>query len=150
MTPYTMYLDIQGIIYEDEMNRNRLMHTDELHNQNRRDLPRDILQDSVVVLRYKKRSESENKGKVLNEMELVLEQTQQGNHSEDGNLLKPTSNKHMSILTDSKIYVKMEWRYLVLAAAQDKSRFIATCSYSTDKCKDIMKAQVHVSRLLLL
>ncbi|GJV07538.1 hypothetical protein Tco_1345194 [Tanacetum coccineum] len=31
MTPYTMYLDIQGIIYEDEMNRNRLMHTDELH-----------------------------------------------------------------------------------------------------------------------
>ncbi|GJY38904.1 hypothetical protein Tco_0425268 [Tanacetum coccineum] len=31
MTPYTAYLDIQGIIYEDEMNRNRLMHTDELH-----------------------------------------------------------------------------------------------------------------------
>nr|GEV32124.1 hypothetical protein [Tanacetum cinerariifolium] len=31
MTPYTAYLDIQGIIYEDEMNRNRLMRTDELH-----------------------------------------------------------------------------------------------------------------------
>nr|GEZ82934.1 hypothetical protein [Tanacetum cinerariifolium] len=31
MTPYTAYPDIQGIIYEDEMNRNRLMHTDELH-----------------------------------------------------------------------------------------------------------------------
>nr|GEY28847.1 hypothetical protein [Tanacetum cinerariifolium] len=31
MTPYTTYPDIQGIIYEDEMNRNRLMCTDELH-----------------------------------------------------------------------------------------------------------------------
>nr|GEX03313.1 hypothetical protein [Tanacetum cinerariifolium] len=31
MTPYTAYPDIQGIIYKDEMNRNRLMHTDELH-----------------------------------------------------------------------------------------------------------------------
>ncbi|GKF15260.1 hypothetical protein Tco_0056722, partial [Tanacetum coccineum] len=29
-------------------------------------------------------------------------------------------------------------------------RFISTCSYSTNKSKDIMKAQVHVSRLLLL
>nr|GEV46398.1 integrase, catalytic region, zinc finger, CCHC-type, peptidase aspartic, catalytic [Tanacetum cinerariifolium] len=28
---YTAYPDIQGVIYEDEMNRNRLMHTDELH-----------------------------------------------------------------------------------------------------------------------
>ncbi|GKC18200.1 hypothetical protein Tco_1014982 [Tanacetum coccineum] len=31
MTPYTAYPDIQGIIYEDEMNINRLMRTDELH-----------------------------------------------------------------------------------------------------------------------
>nr|GEU75250.1 copia protein [Tanacetum cinerariifolium] len=30
MTPYTTYPDIQGIIYEDEMNINRLMCTDEL------------------------------------------------------------------------------------------------------------------------
>ncbi|GKE54488.1 hypothetical protein Tco_1489644 [Tanacetum coccineum] len=46
-------------------------------SQNRRDLPMDILLDSVVVLRYEKRSKSENKGRVLTEMELVLEQTQQ-------------------------------------------------------------------------
>ncbi|GJR22578.1 hypothetical protein Tco_0971105 [Tanacetum coccineum] len=150
MNPYTAYPDIQGIIYEDEMNRNRLMRTDELHKfsdgtlnhvrttlndidrgidieyfpkrkwskqdkqrarvmikaidrklrdrrsmrnlekfvggrpyegdlrQNWRDLPRDIPLDSVVVLRYEKRSKSENKGKVPTEMELVLEQTQQG------------------------------------------------------------------------
>nr|GEW08620.1 hypothetical protein [Tanacetum cinerariifolium] len=31
---YTAYPDIQGIIYEDEMNKNRLMHTDELHKFN--------------------------------------------------------------------------------------------------------------------
>ncbi|GJX80632.1 hypothetical protein Tco_0328781 [Tanacetum coccineum] len=47
-------------------------------HQNQRDLPRDIPLDSVVVLRYEKRSKSENKGKVPTEMELVLEQTQQG------------------------------------------------------------------------
>ncbi|GKA38488.1 hypothetical protein Tco_0731039, partial [Tanacetum coccineum] len=33
---------------------------------------------------------------------------------------------------------------------QDKLRSKATCSYWTDKSKDIMKAQVHVSRLLQL
>nr|GEV80213.1 hypothetical protein [Tanacetum cinerariifolium] len=38
---------------------------------------KDIPLDSVVVLRYEKRSKSENKGNVLTEMELVLEQTQQ-------------------------------------------------------------------------
>ncbi|GJW81580.1 hypothetical protein Tco_0145555 [Tanacetum coccineum] len=31
MTLYTAYPDIQGIIYEDEINRNCLMRTDELH-----------------------------------------------------------------------------------------------------------------------
>ncbi|GKE19586.1 hypothetical protein Tco_1427163, partial [Tanacetum coccineum] len=49
---------------------------------------------------------------------------------------------HKSILTDSKIYIKIEWRYLVLVDVQDKSRFIATCSYSTNIYKDIMKAQI--------
>ncbi|GJU61946.1 hypothetical protein Tco_1243781 [Tanacetum coccineum] len=46
--------------------------------QNRRDLPKDIPLDSVVVLRYEKRNKSKNKGKVPTEIELVLEQTQQG------------------------------------------------------------------------
>ncbi|GJR69966.1 hypothetical protein Tco_0016031 [Tanacetum coccineum] len=65
-------------------------------------------------------------------------------------LLKLNLPDHRSILTDSKILIKMERRYMVPAAGQDKSRFITACSYSTDKCKDIMKAQVHVSRLPLL
>ncbi|GJZ76934.1 hypothetical protein Tco_0641606 [Tanacetum coccineum] len=46
--------------------------------KNWRDLPRDIPLDSVVVPRYEKQSKSENKGRVPTEMELVLEQTQQG------------------------------------------------------------------------
>ncbi|GJV01390.1 hypothetical protein Tco_1334959 [Tanacetum coccineum] len=66
-----------------EMKRSRIMvkAIDKLlfeSSQNWRDLPRDIPLDSVVVLRYGKRSKSDNKGKVLTEMELVLEQTQQG------------------------------------------------------------------------
>ncbi|GJT38922.1 hypothetical protein Tco_0938787 [Tanacetum coccineum] len=68
--------------------------------QNRRDLPRDIPLDSVVVLRYEKRSKCENKGKVPTEMELVLEQTQQEHQSDTQVitvkmeiLLEPTSNK---------------------------------------------------------
>ncbi|GJW17008.1 hypothetical protein Tco_0024444 [Tanacetum coccineum] len=31
MTPYTAYHNIQGIIYQDDMDKNRLMRTDELH-----------------------------------------------------------------------------------------------------------------------
>nr|GEV42676.1 hypothetical protein [Tanacetum cinerariifolium] len=52
------------------------------YSQNWRDLPRDILLDSVVVLRYEKRSKSENKGKVPTKMKLVLEETQQGSSYE--------------------------------------------------------------------
>ncbi|GJV64385.1 hypothetical protein Tco_1475213 [Tanacetum coccineum] len=55
-------------------------------------------------------------------------------------LLKLNLPDHRSILTDYKIRIKMVWRYLI-PAAQDKSRFIATCSYLTDIYKDIMKAQ---------
>ncbi|GKB34934.1 hypothetical protein Tco_0879876 [Tanacetum coccineum] len=52
-------------------------------DQNQRDLPRDNPLVSVEVLRYDiKRSKSENKGIVPTEMELVLEQTQQGTSHE--------------------------------------------------------------------
>ncbi|GKA26332.1 hypothetical protein Tco_0712441 [Tanacetum coccineum] len=99
---YTPYQDPQGFIYnirieylpkrrwstlkkkranimikaiDKQLKERRMMRS--LENQNRRDLPRDIPLDSVVVLRYEKRSKSENKGKVPTKMELVLEQTQQ-------------------------------------------------------------------------
>nr|GEW64328.1 hypothetical protein [Tanacetum cinerariifolium] len=60
----------------------RLYGTDLRLLQNQRDLPRDIPLDNVVVHRYEKRSKSENKGKVPTEMELVLEETQQGSSYE--------------------------------------------------------------------
>nr|GEU72423.1 hypothetical protein [Tanacetum cinerariifolium] len=66
-----MIKDINKLLKERRMMRS-------LENQNQRDLPRDIPLDSVVVLRYEKKSISENKGRVPTEMELVLEQTQQG------------------------------------------------------------------------
>ncbi|GKB36738.1 hypothetical protein Tco_0881680 [Tanacetum coccineum] len=69
-----MIQDIDKLLFQRRLMRRNLG----VRCQNRRDLPRDIPLDSVVVLRYEKRSKSENKGKVPTEMELVLEQTQQG------------------------------------------------------------------------
>ncbi|GJR49370.1 hypothetical protein Tco_1399891 [Tanacetum coccineum] len=125
MTAYTAYPDIQGIIYEDEMDRKRLMHTDGLHkfcdgtlnhvrtalndidlgiemeyclrenrvnktskelSQNWMDLPKDIPLDSVEVLRFN---------------------TTVGNHVKEI-LLKLNLPDHRSILTDSKIHIKMD------------------------------------------
>nr|GEV93718.1 retrovirus-related Pol polyprotein from transposon TNT 1-94 [Tanacetum cinerariifolium] len=104
--PYTPYKDPQGFIYVDDYKRNRLMRSDELYKEyaahwKRKELIYDqghqqaakgkkddeefgeiywwdILLDSIVVLRCEKRSKSDNKGRVPTEMELVLEQTQQG------------------------------------------------------------------------
>ncbi|GKA15053.1 ATP-dependent DNA helicase PIF1-like protein [Tanacetum coccineum] len=111
--------------------------------QNRRDLPRDILLDSVVVLRYEKRSKSENKGKVPTKMELVLEQTQQGTSYEVSYtdtsaenpvkeiLLKLNLLDHRSILIDSKMEVKsvkvkeLQERCIIKAFQVIKSRKIS-------------------------
>ncbi|GJX02727.1 hypothetical protein Tco_0188643 [Tanacetum coccineum] len=54
--------------------------------------------------------------------ELTLEQTQQG-------------------VSDEVLVIPM-----VAVTGPRQVRFIATCSYSTDICKDIMKAQVHASK----
>ncbi|GJZ15884.1 hypothetical protein Tco_0551561 [Tanacetum coccineum] len=185
MTPYTDYPDIQGIIYEDEMNINRLMRTDELHKfsdgtlnhvhtalndidqgidmdylpkrkwskqdkqrarvmikaidrklrdrrliQNRRDLPRDILLDSVVVLRYEKRSKNENKGKVPTEMELVLEQTQQRTSYEV--LVSAEGVKELK----RKIKIKGEKKEASLTLRQKPGQYIC-CQESQKMIADI-------------
>nr|GEV44019.1 zf-CCHC domain-containing protein/UBN2 domain-containing protein [Tanacetum cinerariifolium] len=75
---HCMIKDINKLLKERRMMRS-------LEKFNRRDLPRDIPLDSLVVLRYEKRSKSENKGKVPTEVELVLEQTQQGSSYEVSN-----------------------------------------------------------------
>ncbi|GJR69454.1 hypothetical protein Tco_0015519 [Tanacetum coccineum] len=77
-----MVQDIDKQLYHRRLMRKLVMYSFPRSSQNQRDLPRDILLDSVVVLRYEKRSKSENKGRVPTEMELVLEQTQQGSSYE--------------------------------------------------------------------
>ncbi|GKB96122.1 hypothetical protein Tco_0982259 [Tanacetum coccineum] len=70
-----------AILYESKLSDNG--RNDGAILQNRRDLPRDNPLVSIEVLRYDiKRSKSENKGIVPTEMELVLEQTQQGTSHE--------------------------------------------------------------------
>ncbi|GJZ99882.1 hypothetical protein Tco_0672433 [Tanacetum coccineum] len=70
--------------------------------QNQKDLPRDNLLVSVEVLRYDlKRSKSENKGIVSTEMELLLEQPQQGSYKDgdgDGDTLFQHSQVHNRML----------------------------------------------------
>ncbi|GJR57120.1 hypothetical protein Tco_1499282 [Tanacetum coccineum] len=156
--------------------------------KNRRDQPKDNPLGSVEVLRYDiKRSKSENKGIVPTEMELVLEQTQQGashevsvSTEEMEILLEQTSNKLMvdvpikrtGKLGDSDVYT-LEDPTLILEilsrrfflrlnlpdhrSVQVKMEmeiprssgvyFITACSYSTDTSKELMKAQVYVSKL---
>ncbi|GJX48485.1 hypothetical protein Tco_0273675 [Tanacetum coccineum] len=137
-------------------------------SQNQRDLPRDNPLVIVEVLRYDiKRSKSENKIIVSTEIELVLEQTQQGTSHEvsvsteglknekelsntyTGNPIKEILHNlnlpgHMSVLTDPEVQVKMEMEI----PRSSKVNFITTCSYLFNKSKDIMKAQVYVSKLL--
>ncbi|GJS87222.1 hypothetical protein Tco_0769858 [Tanacetum coccineum] len=50
---------------------------------------------------------------------------------------------HRSVLTDPKVTVKMDMKIPHSSGVN----FITTCSYSFDKSKDIMKAQVYVLKL---
>ncbi|GKE98396.1 hypothetical protein Tco_0021747, partial [Tanacetum coccineum] len=83
-----------------------------------RDLPRDIPLDSVVVLRYEKRSKSEIKGKVPTEMELVLEQTQQGTSYEVS-----VSAEGVEELK-RKVKIKGEKKEALLTLRQKSSQYI--------------------------
>ena len=51
-------------------------------HQNRKDLPRDNPLDRVEVLRYDEKRRKVRKGRVPTEIELELEQTQQGSSDE--------------------------------------------------------------------
>ncbi|GJY73375.1 hypothetical protein Tco_0477806 [Tanacetum coccineum] len=90
--------------------------------KNRWDLPRDIPLDRIEVFRYDTKGVKIRKGIMQTKTELTLEQTQQ-------------------VVSDDVLVFPM-----VAAASPRQVRFIATCSYPTNICKDIMKAQVHVSK----
>nr|GEV71485.1 hypothetical protein [Tanacetum cinerariifolium] len=74
----------------------------------------------VVVLRYEKRSKSENKGKVPTEMELVLEQTQQGTSYEIS-----VSAERVKELK-RKVKIKGEKKESLLTLRQKLERFNTT------------------------
>ncbi|GJY29145.1 hypothetical protein Tco_0404912 [Tanacetum coccineum] len=88
------------------------------HFSNQRDLPRDIPLDSVVVLRYEKRSKSKNKGKVPTEMELVLEQTQQGTSYEVS--VSAEGVKELK----RKVKIKGEKKEAILTLRQKQGQYI--------------------------
>ncbi|GJZ09743.1 hypothetical protein Tco_0544026 [Tanacetum coccineum] len=64
-----------------------------------------------------------------------------------GRMTKPYSSPRFIANCFNAGYLKMEVK---VPGSSSLKRFIATCSYSTDIYKDIMKAKVHVSRLPLL
>nr|GEU79654.1 acetyl-coenzyme A synthetase, chloroplastic/glyoxysomal isoform X2 [Tanacetum cinerariifolium] len=87
-------------------------------NQNRRDLPRDITLDSVVLLRYEKRSKGKNKGKVPTKMELELEQTQKGSSYEVS--ISAKGVKELKI----KVKIKGEKKKALLTLRQKPGQYI--------------------------
>ncbi|GKC83554.1 hypothetical protein Tco_1139271 [Tanacetum coccineum] len=110
-----------------------------------------------------KRSKSENKGIVPTEMELVLEQTQQGTshevsniqvipkyHSEDGNParanIKQALRRRLKLSMCCKnVHLKMEMEMEIPCSS--KVKIITTCSYSSNTYVEIMKVQEKVSML---
>ncbi|GJT50170.1 hypothetical protein Tco_0976327 [Tanacetum coccineum] len=92
--------------------------------QNRRDLPRDIPLDSVEVL-------SDNGNPSRANIKPALRRSDK-------------ENKQLrSVLMEPEIHVKMEMEI----PRSSKVKFITACSYSIDKYKDMMKAQIHVTQV---
>ncbi|GJS98750.1 hypothetical protein Tco_0819920 [Tanacetum coccineum] len=86
--------------------------------------------DSVEVLRYDTKGEKSDTQVITMKMEILLEPT-------SNKLMVGQSSRIRRILKDGG---EGTWFHL-------SHRFMATCSYPIDKYKDIMKAQVHVSRI---
>nr|GEV17314.1 hypothetical protein [Tanacetum cinerariifolium] len=81
---YTIIDSPRAVVFLVSNNKQKIMRFNEIYKfSDGTDLPRDNSLASVEVLRRDKRSKSENKGKVPTEMELVLEQTQEGSSHED-------------------------------------------------------------------
>nr|GEW21972.1 hypothetical protein [Tanacetum cinerariifolium] len=76
--PYTPYQDPQEFIYVNSLERNRLMRSDKLYKLNDGTLTRLLTSLEDITKNIHMKSKNENKGIVPTEMELVLEQTQQG------------------------------------------------------------------------
>ncbi|GJW48737.1 hypothetical protein Tco_0080383 [Tanacetum coccineum] len=117
LTPYTAYKNPQGIIYQDKLKRNKLMRSDELYKFCDSTLTsvRRVFHDIASSL----------------EMDYLPKRTW-------SKLDRKRSRIMIKAINQQLFKRKSRWLQLL---DQDESRFKATCSYLTDKSKDIMKAQ---------
>nr|GEU76061.1 hypothetical protein [Tanacetum cinerariifolium] len=163
---YIAYSNPRGCIYQNKDKQNRLMRIDELHKFNDGTLTdvRTTLDDYLKGIQIKylpqsiwKKSDKDIVtamiqaiNKRLKSMRIMRSlkrfvggRLKLNNGGEAGNpvkeiLLKLNLPDHRSILTDSKEYIKKD---VEVPGSSRLTRFIATCSYSTDIYKDIKKAQ---------
>ncbi|GJU16042.1 hypothetical protein Tco_1144008 [Tanacetum coccineum] len=121
-----------SVIYRDRSDQKKMMRMDEVQKFSNGTLTRvlDKLDHMVKDFRLFKY----NPG--------IRSDTYTGNPVKEI-LLKLNLPDHRSVLTDSKVKVKMEMETLCSSGVN----FITTCSYSFDKSKDFMKAQAYVSKL---
>nr|GEY37466.1 hypothetical protein [Tanacetum cinerariifolium] len=140
---YTAYSNPRGFIYQNKDKQNRLMRIDELHK-----FSDGMLNDVRIALddRLKAKDEEDHaKSRKVHWWEIVRGRIQDA------------TTEHMIYHMMSLSYKgRSSWIRRTLedggegTCFQLSQRFIAACSYPNIKYKDIMKAQVHVSRLSLL
>ncbi|GJU11111.1 hypothetical protein Tco_1133507 [Tanacetum coccineum] len=156
MTPYTTYRNIQGIIYQDDMDINHLMRTDELHNILNED--GNLLEPTSYKRMVELRDLCDSYESNLRKLELhstfdesdtyVLERfdTSAGNPVKEI-LLKLNLPDHRSILTDSKEYLKMvmERQSVKVKEIQERCIIKAFQDYQIKKgmSMSVQKSQVH-------
>nr|GEW08405.1 hypothetical protein [Tanacetum cinerariifolium] len=143
---YIAYSNPRGFIYQNKDKQNRLMRIDELHKFSDGTLNdiRTALDDHLKVIRIKylpqtiwRRSDKERAAAMIQAIDKQLKTRRIMQSLEK--FVGRSSRIHRTLKAGG------EGTYFQLS-----QRFIAACSYPTIKYKDIMKAQVHVSRHPLL
>ncbi|GJU55437.1 hypothetical protein Tco_1229151 [Tanacetum coccineum] len=172
--PYTTLLDLQRVIYEDKRKRKIQMRTEELYKFSDGTLTsvRNTLDQMLKNLRLgynkdmkrRKWSATDKRRtrimiKDINQqflhrsiMRSLEKFVSKRDYETDYRLLQRTSVRLCLVgsliqcyLLGDALVMRMGIQ-MVAAAGPRQVRFIATCSYSTDICKDIMEAQIHVSK----
>ncbi|GKA89296.1 hypothetical protein Tco_0811108 [Tanacetum coccineum] len=165
--PYTPYQDPEGFIYVDNNGRNRSMRSDELYKFSDRTLTGlqtsldDITKNIQMEYMPKRRWSTLEKKRANIMIKAIDKQLKERRMMKSLKIMRTASTAAKPCQEDSSefylitgsIYTDQRGTVVfpMMAVARcGRFRFIAACSYSTDIHKDIMKAQVHVSRLPLL
>ncbi|GKB05822.1 hypothetical protein Tco_0834017 [Tanacetum coccineum] len=162
---YTQNFDPPGVIYEDKSKKKRLMRADELHKfcdvslQTICNILHERLQNfrlgynnDMPTRQLRLRLQLEHTQKGISDEVLNIRVILHSIHSDDGNsttanikqalwheiLLNLNLPDHKSVLTEPEVHVKMEMD----TPHSSRVKFITAFSYSVNKYKDMMKAQV--------